>query len=270
MIKTMKNKVAIVTRASNGIGQSVAMKLAEQGASIMLTDSNEKEGQRTLEFLKEEFDDIDFFHGNLSKRLDVNNLLAATIDAFNRVDIVVNSVSMVGRSSFLDITEEHFDTVMTANLKSVFFLAQLAAKRMIKQAESASEILSSAGTIINISSIAGNVTGLELLPFSVSCAALNQLTRSMSVSLAPHNIRVNGVAPGGVMDENLRKALINVDGLREAITERTPLRRIGEAEEAANACVFLASDQASFITGQILAVDGGRLALDPVAAPNYE
>lgn len=272
MDKLLQGKVAIVTQAAHGIGLAVAMKFAQQGARVVLTDADEVEGAQAYAKLKENFAEVEFFHGNLSKRLDVNNLLAATIDAFNRVDIVVNSPDIVGRAAFLDLTESDFDSIMTANVKSAFLLSQIAAKRMIQQAAAQEdvELGPGAGAIVNISSISGRVTGDDLLAYSVSCAALDQLTRSMSVSLAPHNIRVNGVSPGGVMTNNLRKALQSVDGLREAITARTPLQRIGEPQEAANACIFLASEQASFITGQILAVDGGRLALDPVSAPNYE
>jgi 7-alpha-hydroxysteroid dehydrogenase len=269
-MKPMQGKVAIVTHAAHGIGRAVAEILALQGASVMLTDTDETEGQNTIEELKEDFETVEYFHADITKKLHVNNLMAATLDTFKRVDILVNGIGMVGRMNFLDIPEDHFDAVLNANLKSAFVLSQIVAKRMIQQATETEEVVQNAGAIVNISSISSKITGPQLLPFSVSCAALDQLTRSMAVSLAPHNIRVNGVAHGGVMTHALRKALPKVEGLREAITARTPLQRIGEAQEAANACVFLASDAASFITGQILAVDGGRLALDPISAPNYE
>ncbi|MEL6680730.1 MAG: SDR family oxidoreductase, partial [Pseudomonadota bacterium] len=141
------------------------------------------------------------------------------------------------------------------------------ARKMIKHAEERGDE-GPAGSIVNITSIAAQRTVPELLAYSVSSAALDQMTRSLALALAPDRVRVNGVALGAVMTAHLQDALRERNTLREDLINATPLGRIGEAEEAAEAAVFLASDLSSFITGQILAVDGGRTLLDPVERPN--
>ena len=152
------------------------------------------------------------------------------------------------------------------NVRATFRLSQAVARRMIAQAEEAGGS-PAAGAIVNITSIAARRTLPELLHYSVSCAALDQLTRSMAVSLAPHHVRVNAVALGSVMTRNLREALRDREELRAQLRAVTPLGRVGEASEAADAVLFFASPQSSFITGQILSVDGGRTILDPLATP---
>ena len=136
---------------------------------------------------------------------------------------------------------------------------------MISQAEARGEERSN-GAIVHVSSLAGQLASPEVAAYSISCAALDQLTRTLAVTLAPHGVRVNGVAPGGVMTDALKGSIADAPSLRPALIGRTPLGRIGEANEAADAALFLASDKASFITGEILVVDGGRSALDPLAA----
>jgi len=160
---------------------------------------------------------------------------------------------------------ETFDSAWAANVRSVFLLSQAAARRMIEARAGAADAPGAA--IVNISSIAAQRTTPQLFPYSVACAALEQLTRSMAVSLAPSGVRVNAVALGAVMTRAMVVALRETEGLREALVRATPMGRIGEADEAAEAALYLASPRASFITGQILAVDGGRMALDPLATP---
>ncbi|MEM1345639.1 MAG: SDR family oxidoreductase, partial [Pseudomonadota bacterium] len=157
-----------------------------------------------------------------------------------------------------------FDAAYTDNVRNVFTLAQATARRMIAQSEDDPDFR---GAIVTVTSIAARRTVPELFAHSVSCAALDQLTRSMAACLAEHRIRVNGVAIGSVMTQTLREALKERSDLREEMVRVTPLGRIGEAEEAAEAAVYLASDKASFVTGQIMAVDGGRTVLDPLASP---
>ncbi|MDP4991577.1 MAG: SDR family oxidoreductase, partial [Marivita lacus] len=153
------------------------------------------------------------------------------------------------------------------NVTNTFRLSQMVAKRMIKQSADKKE--GQAGAIVNISSIAARVTQPELLGFSVSMAALDQLTRSLAVSLAEYRIRVNSVALGSVMSASLKQALKDHDGYREEIEENTPLARIASPAELAQAAQFLASESAGFITGQIMTIDGGRTLLDPVNAPAH-
>lgn len=205
--------------------------------------------------------EVRHFRYQVQDKLSVANLIAATVDAFDGLDILINDIRVSTRGSFLDLSPDEFNAVLTQNVRSVFLLSQQVAKRMIQHRRGDVE-----GAIVNISSIAAERTVPELLAYSVSCAALDQLTRSMAASLASKGIRVNGVALGSVMTGTLRAALKERAELREEMIKVTPLGRIGDAEEAARSALFLASEQSSFVTGQILAVDGGRSLLDPLTS----
>lgn len=257
-------KTAIVTGAGSDIGRAVAARLAEAGANVMLSHASEGELAKVREDLSDNTGKVSAFCCNLEEKLAVSNLLAATQDNFGRVDILVNASRRSTPGGFLDLEPGDFDAVFDENVRAVFTLARAVARRMIAQAEEDEEF---SGRIVNITSIAARRTVPELFAYSIACAALDQLTRSMASSLAEHRIRVNGVALGSVMTSTLRAALKERSELRDEMVRVTPLGRIGETEEAANAVLYLASDEASFITGQILAVDGGRTVLDPLASP---
>ncbi|MEO1292062.1 MAG: SDR family oxidoreductase [Pseudomonadota bacterium] len=197
----------------------------------------------------------------------MNNLFAATLDAFDRVDTLVTTATDFERANPLDLSADALERVLASNVRSAFMLTRIAAAKMIAQAETA-EAGMAPGSIVHVSSLSGRIASNEIAAFSISCAALDQLTRTFAIALAPHGIRVNGVAPGGVMTEGLRQGLTELPDLRQSLIARTPLNRIGEASEAADAVLFLASEAASFITGQVLVVDGGRSVLDPLAATN--
>lgn len=210
------------------------------------------------------------FAGDLRERLTLANLMSATIDAFDRVDILVNASREVVVSDPLSPTDDAVQDLLEQNLMTSLRLSQLAAKRMIAQAEEASEDdKRPAGSIINLSSIAARRTHPQLLAFSVSSAALDQLTRSLAVALAQHRIRVNAVAFGSVMSSSLKHTLREQSDYRENIVEHTPLQRIASPNEVAETVHFLASEGSAFMTGQILTVDGGRTLLDPVSAPAH-
>ena len=265
MAGVLEGLTAIVTGAASGVGLAVARRFVEEGASVLLTDADEAALAREAEPLAEEGPEVHTWACNLSERLGISNLLASATDRFGRVDILVTADLTPIQGAFLDVDEDAFDRAYGHNLRSVFLLCQAVARGMVEAREEDPEL--PRGAIVNVTSIAARRTAPELLPFSVSCAALDQLTRSMAVSLAPHQIRVNGVALGAVMTEALREAMRERDGLRDAMIDATPMGRIGEAEEAAEAAVILASTRASFVTGQILAVDGGRTMLDPLSLP---
>jgi 7-alpha-hydroxysteroid dehydrogenase len=201
----------------------------------------------------------------LRQKLTIANLQSATIDAFDRIDILVNASRQVLPSNPLDAKEDSFEALFNQNVLANLRLTQSVAKVMIKQAKADADITSNnIGSVVNLSSIASDRTHPDLLAYSVSCAALNQMTRSLAVSLAKDRIRVNAIAIGSVMSANLQNVLRQDDDLRERMTNITPMGRIAEAQEVAEVAQFLATDSASFVTGQILTVDGGRTLIDPL------
>lgn len=265
---SFEGKTAIVTGAARGIGRAVAQKLIEQGARVMLADSDETRLQTALEAISAPADQAQHFTSDTSQKFGVNNLIAATIGAFDQIDVLVTTPKEFERSDLLSLPVEALDSVMAGNLRSAFLLSQTVANKMIAASEKLGEERLQSGAIVHISALSGQISSPEIAAQAISCAALDQLTRSLAATLAPHGIRVNGVAPGGVMTETLRGSIQNDPGLRTALIARTPLGRIGEPSEAAQAALYLASEASSFITGQILTVDGGRSVLDPLAAAN--
>ena len=265
---SIAGKTAIVTGAAHGVGLAIARHFEERGANVMLADMDDD--RLTAEVgAVEENATIRTFAGDLRERLTLANLLSATIDAFDRVDILVNASRQVLASSPLDPDSDSIEELLQQNLITSLRLSQLVAKRMIKQAEDEEQEEGQVGAIINISSIAARRTHPELLGYSVSTAALDQLTRSLAVALAPKRIRVNSVAFGSLLSTSLKAALKENVEYRANITDHTPIGRIAQAAEVAQAVQFLASEASGFMTGQIMTLDGGRTLLDPVDAPAH-
>ena len=264
MGQSLKGKTAIITGAGSGIGRAIARRYFEEGARVMLSCVDEAGLAATVKELGGTGDAVAAFACDPGQKLSVSNLLSAQEDAYGGIDILVDAARNSAPGSCLDLGPAEFDAAWHDNVQRVFLLVQATARRMIKQGETNRRFR---GAIVTITSIAARRTVPELFAHSVTCAALDQLTRSMAACLAEHRIRVNGVALGSVMTGTVRAALKAREELRAEMVRVTPLGRIGEAEEAANAAVYLASDQASFVTGQVLAVDGGRTVLDPLASP---
>lgn len=264
MPAALEGRTAIIAGAGSGVGRAIARRFAAAGARVMLADTDDTGLDETLSAIDAEEGQTARFCRPIGDKLGVTNLIAATIGAFDRVDILVTDTRVSAPGGLFEVSAGDFEAVMADNVRSVFLQSQMVARRMVQQREADPDF---EGALVNITSIAAQRTIPELLAYSVSCAALDQLTRSMAVCLAPERIRVNAVALGAVMTAAVREALHERDELRDEIVAVTPLGRIGEADEVAEAALFLASPAASFITGQILAVDGGRLTLDPLAAP---
>ena len=267
---SIQGKTAVVTGAANGVGLAIARHFVERGAKVMFADMDETRLAEELgELQSDDEATAAYFAGDLREKLTVANLLSATLDRFERVDILVNGSRQMIAADPLNADDDAVTTLLNQNVMTSLRLTQVFAKRMIKQAEEEGEADGSRGSIINLSSIAARRTQPHLLAYSVSSAALDQLTRSMAVALASHRIRVNAIALGSVMSASLKDAIQEHQEFREEIIDCTPLNRIASASELAEVAQFLASDGSRFMTGQILTVDGGRTLLDAAEAPAH-
>lgn len=266
MSYSIAGKTAIVTGAANGIGLAIGRHFAERGANVMFADIDEK---GLTEQLGKQVEDgnIRYFAGDLRQRLTVANLLSATLDAFDQVDILINAARRFSLTDPLDPEDDSVSALLDQNMVSSLRLSQLIARRMIKQAEG--QDTNCAGAIVNISSVASARAHPDLLAYSIAAAATDQMTRALAVALAPHRIRVNAVAFGSVMSASLQATLKDNRDFREVIEAMTPLGRIAAPGELVEAVQFLASDAACFMTGQIVGVDGGRGLLDAVTVPAH-
>ncbi|QYX57308.1 SDR family oxidoreductase [Roseovarius sp. SCSIO 43702] len=263
---SLNGKTAIITGGANGIGLALGRHFANKGANVMLADMDE---ERLAKEIGEPDDNqtIRYFAGDLREKLTIANLLSATVDAYDKVDILINASRQVLTSDPLDPEQDAVEMLIEQNLLTALRLSQAVAKRMIKQAEDQES--GTVGSIVNLSSIAARRTRPELLGYSISTAALDQMTRSLAAALAPHRIRVNALAFGSVMSASLQDALKDDRGARKEIEEHTPLGRIAAAADLCESVQYLASSASSFMTGEILTLDGGRSILDPVSKPAH-
>lgn len=257
---SIEGKTAIVTGAANGVGLAIGRHFIRMGANVVFADMDEKTLTHEVGEAAEEEKTTRIFAGDLRKKLTIANLLSATIDAFERVDILVNASRQIMTTDPLDPDDNSVEELLQQNTLTAMRVSQAVARRMIKQAEG--ETSGPLGSIVNISSIAARRTHPDLLAYSVSTAALEQMTRSMAVALAPNGIRVNAVAFGSVMSASLKGSLKEDDDMRKTIVHNTPLHRIANAGEVSDAVQYLASDASAFVTGQIITVDGGRTLID--------
>jgi NAD(P)-dependent dehydrogenase (short-subunit alcohol dehydrogenase family) len=250
----LKDKIALVTGAAQGIGFACAKRLAAEGAKVMLADVNQAKGEAAAAEIAKSGAAARFTRADVGLKSDVDRLIEAHRSAFGRIDILVNNAGITHAAEFLDLKEEDFDRVLRTNLKSAFLCGQAAARQMVQQG--------GGGVIINMSSVNAVLAIPNQIPYVVSKGGLNQLTRVMAVALAPHKIRVVAIGPGTILTELARNAVMGDAAARHKLLARTPMARLGEPEEVASVAAFLASDEASYITGQTIYPDGGRLALN--------
>ena len=259
----LSGKVAIVTGAASGIGRAIAHAFANEGAKVVLADVDEEAGEAVAAEIADRGGEALFRYCDVGERLDVRNLVCAATDAFDRVDILVNNAGVVSTGSdFLTLEEEEFDRVIRINLKGHFLVGQAVAQRMVAQVEEGG----APGTIINMSSINAVLAIPAQAAYCASKGGIKQLTEAMALSLAPHGIRVNAIGPGTIATPMAGNVNDNPAANR-MLMSRTPLGRVGQPEEIASIAVFLASDGASYMTGQTVYADGGRLSLNYTALP---
>jgi NAD(P)-dependent dehydrogenase (short-subunit alcohol dehydrogenase family) len=251
-------KVAVVTGAANGIGAACARLFSASGAAVALWDIDAGAAQSLAAELASAGARAQGFACNVARSDEVAAALAATVAAFGRVDVLVNNAGIFRAAEFLDVAEADWDAVIDVNLKGAFLVGQAVAREMAK---------TGGGAIVNMSSVNGVTAIASIASYNASKGGIDQLTRVMALSLADRGIRVNAVAPGTIATELAQKAVLGSAEAAARIMSRTPLRRLGQPDEVAAVCAFLASDAASYMTGEVVYVDGGRLALNYTMPP---
>ena len=259
---SIEGRVAIITGAATGIGLAVARHFADAGARIMIVDKNEKALVQERDGMPCIPDNVRHFSGDICQKLTVANLLTATLDEFDRVDILVNACLLCRSSDPIETPAEDDLKTINQNVMANLRLTRRAARQMVRQSRSADNGFS--GSIVNISSIAPERPHPNFISFTVSCSAVNQLTRSFAAALAGNGIRVNAVAVGSVMSGFLQVQLKQHPELRKAVLQATPIGRIAEAQEVAEAVHYLSAPGSRFVTGQILKIDGGSTLTGPL------
>jgi NAD(P)-dependent dehydrogenase (short-subunit alcohol dehydrogenase family) len=244
----LKDKVAIVTGAGRNIGEEVAKLFAAQGAKVAVVDLDRPRGQRTVDALKGAGGDAELFVADVSKGPEVATLVKDVVARFGRVDVLVNNVAISDNKSILDITEEEWDRVMAVTLKSQFLMSKHVAQQMIAQGVG--------GRIVNVGSTSGWQGRPRAIAYSAAKGAIANFTRALAVQLAPHNIRVNAIVPNKIGSP------VGSDEFDPTRPVQNMLKRAGAPAEAAQAILFLASDDSSFVIGENLFVDGGTMAMD--------
>ena len=247
------DRVFIVTGGAQGIGEACGRRLAAEGASVALWDVADEAGEALAEALRGDGAKVAYVHCNVARKAEVDAAMATTLEAFGRIDGLVNNAGIFKAADFLDISEADWDAVIDVNLKGAFLVGQAAAREMAAQGR---------GAIVNMSSVNGVLTIPTIASYNVSKGGINQLTRVMALALAQRSVRVNAVAPGTIATELASKAVLTSDEARARIMSRTPLGRLGEPAEVADLVAYLLSDAASYITGEIVVVDGGRMTLN--------
>ena len=247
-----QGKVVLITGASQGIGAACARRFAREGARLVLCDVADAAGQALAQELK-----ALYVHADVGNSSEVNALVHAALEAHGRIDVLVNNAGIFKAAPFLDVTEEDFDAVIRVNLKGAFLVAQAVARAMVESQHHASR-----GVIVNMSSVNAVMAIPNIASYNMSKGGINQLTRVMALALAEHGIRVNAVAPGTIATELAAKAVLTSEEAKAKIMSRTPMKRLGSPEEIADVVAYLASEASSYMTGEIVTVDGGRMALN--------
>jgi NAD(P)-dependent dehydrogenase (short-subunit alcohol dehydrogenase family) len=254
----LEQQVAIVTGAAQGIGAACAERLSHDGAAVALWDVDDARGQAFATSLVDRGRRAIYQHCNVANKAEVDAALAATLTAFGRVDALINNAGIFKAAAFLDITEADWDAVIDVNLKGAFLVGQAVARAMTK---------SGGGAIVNMSSVNGVMAIPNIASYNASKGGVNQLTRVMALALADHHIRVNAVGPGTIATELAKSAVLGSEEAKARIISRTPMKRLGEPSEIADVCAFLVSSASSYMTGEIVYVDGGRLTLNYTVTP---
>ena len=258
----LAGRVCVVTGGAQGIGEACIRRFARENARVVIADVADECGMA----LALEVGGL-YVHCDVGDKAQVDALVSQTLATQGRIDVLVNNAGIFRAADFLDVSEADFDAVLRVNLKGAFLVGQAVA-RVMASAEARTGLSGSAlrGSIINMSSVNAVLAIPTIASYNVSKGGINQLTRAMALALADKGIRVNAVAPGTIATELAAKAVLTSDEAKAKIMSRTPMKRLGEPSEIADTVAFLASDAASYITGEIVVVDGGRMVLNYTVA----
>ncbi len=248
----LEGKIAVVTGAARGIGAACARRFAAEGAAVVIADILEEQGEVTAQSIRDTGASAAFVACDTGEGPQARALIEETVSRHSRIDVLVNNAGIFTIADFLDVTEEDFDRVLRVNLRGYFLVGQAAARAMVE---------AGSGSIINMSSVNGVMAIDTIAAYVVSKGGVNQLTSVMSLALAPKGIRVNAIGPGTILTE-LSGSLLTDEAARRRVLSRTPMGRVGQPEEIAGIAVFLASDDSSYVTGQVIYADGGRMRLN--------
>jgi glucose 1-dehydrogenase len=252
----LENRIALVTGAARGIGLAIAERFVAEGAIVTIVDVLDAEGEAAAKSIG-----ADYLHCDVSKSDDIRSTIAHVVKAHGAIDILVNNAAISIAKNFLEITEEDFDKVIGINLKGAFLFTQEAARHMIEQVKAGRK----SGAIVNMSSVNDTLAIPIIAPYTMSKGGVKQLTTVSALALAEHGIRVNAIGPGSIMTDML-KGVANDKAAMNRILSRTPLGRVGQPSEIASIAAFLASDDASYISGQVIYADGARMPLNYTVA----
>jgi NAD(P)-dependent dehydrogenase (short-subunit alcohol dehydrogenase family) len=246
-------KVCLITGGAQGIGEACVRLFVEDGARVVFVDIHKAKGEALQAQLQQQGHDVLFMACDIGSKAEVESLVSQVIERLGQIDVLISNAGIFKAAPFLEVTEADFDEVLRVNLKGAFLIGQAVARVMKTQG---------GGAIVHMSSVNGVLAIPEIASYNVSKGGLNQLTRAMALALADSGIRVNAVAPGTIATELANKAVLTSEEARQKILGRTPMKRLGNPAEVAHVVAFLASDAASYITGEVITVDGGRMALN--------
>jgi NAD(P)-dependent dehydrogenase (short-subunit alcohol dehydrogenase family) len=249
----LQDRRAVITGAARGLGLACARRFLAEGGRVLIADIDAAEGALAIASLGASSAACQFITCDVSDSAAIRAAIDHCVAVWGGIDILVNNAGIAPKGDIRTTSEALFDKVISINLKAAFIGTQIAAEHMIAQGR---------GVIINMSSVNAILNIPDLLAYNVAKGGLNQLTRNTAIALAPHNIRVCGIGPGTILTDLTRGAVWTDEAAKRAILSRTPIGRAGEPAEIAAIAVFLASDDASYITGETIYADGGRLGLN--------